>query len=371
MMAGTPIVEDETPPTRDPTYYISDGNTVLQVENTLFRVHRSMLVKDKSTFDSMFSLDAYTQNTEDVYAPSNFMTEGESDENPIRLHGDKADEFRALAWALYSLPAEIAVSMTIQANDLQLIHLARIAHKYQFRSTEMWALSALTQFHSNSPASGGGSPPVQNLVQITELSILCEYEPLRNAAVAKWNRLLGEGRAVAVAIGVAERLNLRKLLGLAYYSMMLKGREVWDSDPQLNARQRVRLLSGHYNLIKLCEDLPNTPPRLTHDSSCIRKGKCKNAFGALWKLVLTTKEGGLVGQVMKLQSADLLAKVMLAESVVRAYVEGNISQLDLSSVEGVGEVQMHEKCLPIALAASQDKVKEVQEHLVEWFSDVV
>ncbi|KAJ7486178.1 hypothetical protein B0H11DRAFT_2017277 [Mycena galericulata] len=357
MAISTP---EDVVPMRDPTYYISDGNTVLQVENTLFKVHRSMLIKDKSTFDSMFSLDAFTHNTEDTVIPSN--SEGESDENPIQLHGDKAEEFSALMWSLYSLPAEIAFSMTVQANDLQLIHLARIAHKYQFRSTEMWALSALTTYHSNT----AGSPSVQNLVQITELSILCDCKALLGAAVAKWKRLLGEGRAVAVAIGVAERLNLRSLLGLAYYSMMLKGREVWDSDPQLNARQRVRLLSGHYNLIKLCEELPSCPPRLTHDHSCVRKGKCKNAFAAFWKLILTSKEGGLVGQVLKLQSADLLAKVMLAESIIRAFAEGNIPTLDLSE-----SGEMHEKCLQIALQAAQDKVKEVQDNLVDWFSDVV
>lgn len=334
-----------------------------------------MLIKDKSTFDSMFSLDAYTQNTEDALMPSN--SEGESDENPIRLHGDKAEEFSALMWSLYSLcvlppfycflwlifarPAEVAFAMTGQANDLQLIYLARIAHKYQFRSTETWALHALTTYHSNS----AGAASVQNLVEITELSILCDCKQLLNAAVSKWKRLLGEGRAVAVAIGVAERLNLRSLLGLAYYSMMLKGRDVWDSDPQLNPRQRIRLLSGHYNLIKLCEDLPSSPPRLTHDHSCVRKGKCKNAFAAFWKLILTAKEGGLVGQVLKLSSADLLAKVMLAESIIRAFAEGNIPALDLSE-----SGEMHEKCLQIAVHAAQDKVKEVQDNLVDLFSDV-
>jgi len=353
---------NEAPPTRDPTYYIADGNIVLQIENTLFKVHRSMLIKDKSTFDSMFSLDAYTQNTEDTSIPMN--SEGESDENPIRLHGDKAEEFSALMWSLYSLPAEIAFSMTFQANDLQLIHLARIAHKYQFRSTEAWALSALTTYHSNTNTAG--SPSVQNLVQITELSILCDCKALLHAAVTKWKRLLGEGRAVAVAIGVAERLNLRSLLGLAYYHMMLKGREAWDSDPQLNARQRIRLLSGHYNLIKLCEELPSCPPRLTHDHSCVRKGKCKNAFAAFWKLILTTKDGGLAGQVLKVSSADLLKKVMLAESIIRAFAEGTIPPIDLSE-----SGEMHEKCLHIAVEAAQNKVKEVQDNLVDLFSDVI
>ena len=33
----------------------------------------------------------------------NAAQEGESDDNPIRLQGDTADEFRALLWALYAL----------------------------------------------------------------------------------------------------------------------------------------------------------------------------------------------------------------------------------------------------------------------------
>jgi hypothetical protein len=58
--------------------------------------------KDKSTFDSMFSLDldlrSHTSSQDMSVGP-----EGESDDNPIRLQGDTADEFRALLWALYSM----------------------------------------------------------------------------------------------------------------------------------------------------------------------------------------------------------------------------------------------------------------------------
>lgn len=105
-------------PSRDATYYIPDGNTVLLVESTLFKVrispkipgssysflqvHRSTLTKDTSTFDSMFSLDSDLRSN----SSSSSVTigpEGESDDNPIRLQGDTADEFRALLWALYSL----------------------------------------------------------------------------------------------------------------------------------------------------------------------------------------------------------------------------------------------------------------------------
>lgn len=31
------------------------------------------------------------------------VAEGDSDDNPIRLQGDTAEEFRALLWALYAL----------------------------------------------------------------------------------------------------------------------------------------------------------------------------------------------------------------------------------------------------------------------------
>jgi hypothetical protein len=75
------------------------------------QVHRSMLVKDKSTFDSMFSLESYTQNTELEETLASGNSEGESDENPIRLLGDRAEEFSALMWSLYSLCASSQLSL--------------------------------------------------------------------------------------------------------------------------------------------------------------------------------------------------------------------------------------------------------------------
>lgn len=50
----------------------------------------------------MFSLDSdlrsHTYSNDASIGP-----EGESDDNPIRLQGDLAEEFRALLWALYAL----------------------------------------------------------------------------------------------------------------------------------------------------------------------------------------------------------------------------------------------------------------------------
>lgn len=66
-------------------------------------MHRSALTKEKSTFESMFSLDSDLRSSTSNSSGVTVGPEGESDDNPIRLQGDTADEFRSLLWALYAL----------------------------------------------------------------------------------------------------------------------------------------------------------------------------------------------------------------------------------------------------------------------------
>lgn len=64
-----------------------------------------MLIKDGSAFRGMFSLDDDSRTVADhgnmVEGPRS--SEGQSDENPIRLHGDTDVEFSDLMWSLYAL----------------------------------------------------------------------------------------------------------------------------------------------------------------------------------------------------------------------------------------------------------------------------
>lgn len=215
----------------------------------------------------MFSLDLDLRSHTSTSSSSSIGPEGESDDNPIRLQGDSAEEFRALLWALYALPHELMVALTPNANPLQLFHLSRITHKYQFRSIETWALNALTACYTRSLSSSFDSQN-PNLAQLTELAALCEQKELLDACINRWKRLLGEGKDVSLAINVSEKLGLRGLMGLAYHRMLLKGQDVWEQDEMLSRDQRVRLLSGHYKLGKLWERLPNEPPVLNHSTRC-------------------------------------------------------------------------------------------------------
>lgn len=251
-------------------------------------------------------------------------------------------------------------ALTPKANSLQLFNLARITHKYQFRSIETWALNSLTTCYTRAiPAPSFDEADGPSLVQITELAALCEQRDLLDAAILRWKRLLGEGKDVSLALGVSERLSLRGLLGLAYHSMLLKGREQWESDPLLTRSQRVRLLSGHYALGRLWEGLPNEPPVLTHSTRCTGGGtvRCNQAWAALWKSILDMGK-----QVLPLQYADVLGKLMLAESVIKALVEQEIPTQGM--LDGMPW------CKENALGVTSAKVREVQDSLADYFSDV-
>jgi len=198
------------------------------------------------------------------------------------------------------------IASTPKANSLQLFHLSRITHKYQFRSIETWALNALTTCYTRPiPAATFDEADGSSLLQITELAALCEQCEFLDAAIMRWKRLLGEGKDVALALGVSERLNLRGLLGLSYHSMLLKGRDKWEADPLWTRSQRNCLLSGHYALGRLWERLLNEPPMLTHSTRCTGGStvRCNQAWGALWKSTLDGEAGlapaicGCAGQV--------------------------------------------------------------------------
>jgi hypothetical protein len=257
-------------------------------------------------------------------------------------------------------PAEIIMATTTEAKDPRLILLARIAHKYQFKTTEMWALKTLVAYHSSSLSS----PSVHTIMQLTELAVLCDYSALLNTVISKWKRLLGEGEAISTIIVVAERFNLKSLLGLAYHTMMLKGRDAWDYDAQLSRSHRIRLLSGHYTLSQMGTELASTPPRLKHDNTCRRKNVCKAGWASLWKAINTnTSKHGLGSQVVNLPNADILGRMMLAKSILEAFANGSIPS------EGFTD-DVNDQCLKSALKATESRMKEIQENLVDWFSDV-
>ncbi|KAF5365925.1 hypothetical protein D9758_006684 [Tetrapyrgos nigripes] len=78
---------------RHPRFYFPDGNVLFLVENTIYKVHRYFFQRDSAIFDAMFTLPS----------PPGESPEGESDENPICLHGISSQDFDRLLSILYPL----------------------------------------------------------------------------------------------------------------------------------------------------------------------------------------------------------------------------------------------------------------------------
>ncbi|KAI0735308.1 hypothetical protein C8Q76DRAFT_610069 [Earliella scabrosa] len=87
------FTENGTPPfpVPHPDYYFEDGNLVILVENTLFRVFRSTFIRHSAVFRDLFSLPG----------PVGGPTEGQDDDCPLHFSGISAVEFERLLWVLY------------------------------------------------------------------------------------------------------------------------------------------------------------------------------------------------------------------------------------------------------------------------------
>ena len=257
--------------------------------------------------------------------------------------------------------------------SMRLVDLARITNKYQFRSIETWALTALYSIYARPgafdsvptthppalPLPLGHTNPLHeypSLVQLTELAALCERRDLLETVVVRWKRQIGEGRDLALAIAVGERFNLRQMLGLAYHAMMLKGKKYWDTDAGLTRDQRIRLLCGYYSLGKLGDELPASPPPISHSARCTAQQRCTKSFGNLWKTVLET-----VTQMPTVAREDMLGRVMLAESMMKALVEREIPSQGF--LDGLPY------CKESALFATTTRVREIRDTLADHFSD--
>ncbi|KAJ6545224.1 hypothetical protein B0H19DRAFT_1075573 [Mycena capillaripes] len=124
---------------KDAQFFREDGNCILRVVDTLFKVHRHYLcpANEETGFTGLFALPI-----------PGAAPEGQGDERPIKLEGDSVDQVRAFFGYAYSSPLQLGADR-ISDGDLQkLIDTARFAHKYQLQSFEDWSKDTITKFAS-------------------------------------------------------------------------------------------------------------------------------------------------------------------------------------------------------------------------------
>lgn len=374
--SSTPGQDSSSELRRDDRYYFSDGSCILQVGNTLFNVHRSILSQDTSSFTTLFTLPQ-----------GDIPEEGTSDERPIVLHGDTANEFRNFLWSLYALPHEIMMVRSSQMDLNRLIDVAKVASKYSFRSTESWALDVIQKyiekkpsplfvspglhFSLSSPAFGLPDSKAQ-ISRLIRLAQTCGHQRLLDTMVSLLRQLMSTSLHYSyLAMALADELDLRELRGLAYLGVLQRAvfYSVRDQDGEtleegeiqetpdglerlvVSPMQQHRLLSGHYRLCKIWEKLRAVPLTFEHSPSCganWNQHSCTQNWTDFWKE--RTRADGL----LSLGSADVLGRLTF---IVKEFDKwGSVTY-------------MHQDCKAVAKRTVQEKIKSIQESLSDYFHE--
>lgn len=87
-------------------YWFEDGNIVLRVEDTLFRVHRGMLSRHSTVFSDMFALPQPEMEKVKVKEEGESLVEGCS---VVGLPGDKVRDWERVLAILYDFDSSVLV----------------------------------------------------------------------------------------------------------------------------------------------------------------------------------------------------------------------------------------------------------------------
>ncbi|KAG9227650.1 hypothetical protein CCMSSC00406_0000704 [Pleurotus cornucopiae] len=322
----------------DEDYYKSDGNTdgfcLFKVENALFRVHRFVLARDTSAFESMFKMPAPRPKLGDN---KNIC------DVPVALT-DTAEQFRDLLWALYALPNDLhpleansdreGVSSALPMN--RLLNIAEMAHKYGFVSFESWALSHIYRqcLEVSGPLHTGSS---SLCARISDTALRTGHHGLSELSMDILARRLLDFSSpidfyLPPILAIAEKHGLRRLKGMALYRHIIiserRRKPLSNSNPLLGldssktpphvhkciedtlGLDRTSYLSAYHSLVNVWEHIRSNAPPL-ENSGCDNHGECLTCWQEVWTQAAQAAEATQPG------SADVLNRIQAMNKILR------------------------------------------------------
>ncbi|KAJ6628575.1 hypothetical protein B0H10DRAFT_1904924 [Mycena sp. CBHHK59/15] len=269
---------------RDRDFYRDDGDCILRLDDTLFKVHKHKLSPndEESVFNGMFALPSGGGD----------VAEGKDDTNPIKLAGDTLDELRAFFEYAYASPRSLQFKNIPDADLQKLIDTTRFTHKYRLESFEDWAKDAITDITSRNKGRALKECSVETYISLLYLDDLCEIPALRDRVRGEWLARMRQGSlwtSLPQALEVSEALRFRQFQGDIYYVALqgldrsadvVTGMAATNTVlPALGDLHNLRLLMGHRSL-SMCWD------RAIRGVPAFSKGLCKDEdcdCPALWR----------------------------------------------------------------------------------------
>ncbi|KAJ3566861.1 hypothetical protein NP233_g6733 [Leucocoprinus birnbaumii] len=281
---------------RDEDYYFDDGDVVLVVETSLFKVHKFLFMRSSAFFRDLLALPQGSSSQE-----------GLSDDDPITCH-DTLEDFRALCWVLYASPKKIWAQRDLEGTDAtNLVALAGITHKYDCTELRDWALDVLEGHSAKDPQKCVSKiAEWARLRRILVLATQCNRIKFARSLEDEWLRRIqgAENGALVSALDAAESCaELRSFHGRAYHAY-LKSCNFFDfrktpkiSDPitfdeiggctdeifmTLSDQRKSRLMQGFWSLSVLRPRL-SRPPKMEDNPTCSKHtNSCAEAWESWW-----------------------------------------------------------------------------------------
>ncbi len=277
------------------------------------------------------------------------------------------------------------------ANLERLLTIAEMTNKYQFTSTETWAVDALYNVISGLH----GAPQAQYdldgcsslwMKRLLEVALLCQHITLRNHVAERWvKRIISRDLRPIHALEIADRSGIRQLQGYAYYVQLLEMDDDFEpgvvedgkqysrlatalahgngdasstsartgTPASLTCKQRERLLIGHWSLSRLWQKLQSKPPVFQQSDECANHEQgCLSTWAQVWE------DLSKVEATLKLPPQDVPGRLRAMEQYLFQRVDIHVL---LSRA-------MTRQCQRGAFAALKAAIKEAQEDLADHFA---
>ncbi|KAJ7508132.1 hypothetical protein B0H11DRAFT_1902445 [Mycena galericulata] len=272
---------------RDHKFYHKSGDCILRAGNTLFKVHKFMMARDSPIFASLFSLPQ-----------GGLAVEGLSDDLPVCLEGDTADDIQSLLKYIYA-PAHDAQIPDIPVTELDnILAVARLADKYDMKRWQSWALDVILHLLTRDSTS---LSTIQYM-EIYDLSYTLLDERVRNKTAMTWLDMIKRGALpISDALSAAESKGARTFLTLLYEHQLACFPISTSSTLQpvtidlcgLSNIHIQRLLVGYWSLTESWAQLRGGVIPLTCPATCFLErhtGLCLPVFKTIWERAVTEVE---------------------------------------------------------------------------------
>ncbi|KAJ6462891.1 hypothetical protein C8R45DRAFT_1177729 [Mycena sanguinolenta] len=138
--------------------------------------------------------------------------EGLSDDLPIVLEGEKAEDFRAVLKYIYAPPVQTQIERITIAVLLEIISLVKLSHKYEMDHWKEWGVQVLERLLDDLHAL-----PTEHFEPLYSLYGLVEDAPTRTRVMQHWCGIIeANSRPIVPVLDAASAYNDQEALANVY-----------------------------------------------------------------------------------------------------------------------------------------------------------